>query len=203
MTLALDCPEFEDQHCNRVCTALAFACEIEDFDDFVDPRRLFNCCLGLESSKYVLEKILREEKNSKKRKLGEEKGETAALPSIQIALSSLTLSLEDEEIQAALLRTDTEKDKVVQKFMQSKQFSDLQLIQYFKSFELLRRWMMKHHNLVVDFSNLDFEKIDNEILIDEAKEQEETEADAAVEKDSAGKDTIGGKDTDESTVPPS
>lgn len=96
-----------------------------------------------------------------------------------------------------------EKDKVVQKFMQSKQFSDLQLIQYFKIFELLRRWMMKHHSLVVDFSNLDFEKIDNEILIDEAKEQEETEADAVVEKDSAGKDTIGGKDTDESTVPPS
>ena len=29
---------------------------------------------------------------------------------------------------------------------------------------------MKHHNLVVDFSNLDFEKIDTEILIDEAKE---------------------------------
>ena len=32
---------------------------------------------------------------------------------------------------------------------------------------------MKHHSLVVDFSNLDFETINIEILADEAKEQEE------------------------------
>ena len=62
---------------------------------------------------------------------------------------------------------------------------------------------MKHHSLVVDFSYLDFEKIDTEILADEAKEQEETEVDAIVEKNSTGKDTIGGKDIDESAVPPS
>ena len=62
---------------------------------------------------------------------------------------------------------------------------------------------MKHHNLVVDFSNLDFENIDIEILADEAKEQEETKANAVVEKDFARKDTVGGKDTDESAVPPS
>ena len=42
----------------------------------------------------------------------------------------------DEKIQAALLRTNAEKDKVVQKFMQLEQFSDLQFIQYFKGFEL-------------------------------------------------------------------
>ena len=76
----------------------------------------------------------------------------------------------DKEIQVALLRTDVEKDKVVQKVMQSEQFWDLQFIQYFKGFELLRRWTMKHHSLVVDFSYLDFEKIDTEILADEAKE---------------------------------
>ena len=87
--------------------------------------------------------------------------------------------------------------------MQLEQFLDLQFIQYFKGFELLWRWMMKHHNLVVDFSNLDFEKIDIEILADEAKEQEETEVDAIVEKDFAGKDTVERKDTDESTVSPS
>ena len=109
----------------------------------------------------------------------------------------------DGEIQVANLRIDAKKDKVVQKFMQSEHFSDLQFIQYFKSFELLWRWTMKHHNLVVDFSNLDFEKIDIEILVDEAKEQEETKANAVVEKDFARKDTVGGKDTDESAVPPS
>lgn len=48
--------------------------------------------------------------------------------------------------------------------MKSEQFSNLQLIQYFKGFELLRTWTMKHHHLAIDFSNLDFEKIDTEIL---------------------------------------
>nr|POE92652.1 hypothetical protein CFP56_36918 [Quercus suber] len=35
-------------------------------------------------------------------------------------------------------------------------------------------WTMKHHNLAIDFSNLNFETIDTEILADEAKELEET-----------------------------
>ena len=42
---------------------------------------------------------------------------------------------------------------------------------------------MKHHNLLMDFSNLDFKKIDTEVLADEAKEQEETETSAVMEKD--------------------
>ena len=39
---------------------------------------------------------------------------------------------------------------------------------------------MKHHGLVVDFSNLNFEKIDTEILVYEVQELEETDAAAAV-----------------------
>jgi len=35
---------------------------------------------------------------------------------------------------------------------------------------------MKHHSLAMDFSNLDFETIDTEILANEAKEQEEATA---------------------------
>lgn len=46
---------------------------------------------------------------------------------------------------------------------------------------------MKHHSSAVDFSNLDFEKIDTEILADEAKELGETSM-AAI---------IGGGDTGE------
>ena len=38
----------------------------------------------------------------------------------------------DEEIQAILLKIDEERDKVVQKFKQSEEFSDLQFMQYFK-----------------------------------------------------------------------
>nr|POF16847.1 hypothetical protein CFP56_17416 [Quercus suber] len=84
----------------------------------------------------------------------------------------------DEEIQATLLKTDEERDKVIQRFKQSEKFSNLQFMQYFKGFELLRRWTMKHHSLAVYFSSLDFEKIDTKILEDEAKELEEAESSA-------------------------
>ena len=50
----------------------------------------------------------------------------------------------DEEFQVSLLKTDMEKDKVIQKFKQSDDFSGLQFIQYFKGIELLRQWTMKH-----------------------------------------------------------
>ena len=63
--------------------------------------------------------------------------------------------------------------------MKSKHFFDLQFIQYYEGFELLRRWMMKHHSQDVDFSNLDFEVVDIEVLADETKEQEETTTVAA------------------------
>lgn len=38
-------------------------------------------------------------------------------------------------------------------------------------FELLRRWMIKHHDHVADFANLDFEAIDTEVLTDEVNEK--------------------------------
>lgn len=44
----------------------------------------------------------------------------------------------DEEIQVALLKTNDERDKIIQKFKQLEEFSDLQFMQYFKGFELLR-----------------------------------------------------------------
>ena len=44
--IALDRPDLEDKNCHRVRAALAYACEIEDFDNLVDPHRLFDCYLG-------------------------------------------------------------------------------------------------------------------------------------------------------------
>ena len=108
----------------------------------------------------------------------------------------------DEEIQAALLKTNEERDKTIQKLKQSEEFLDLQFMQYFKGFELLRWWTMKHHSLAVDFSSLDFEMIDAEIREDEAKEQEEIES-GSMEKDLTVNKAIDGKDGDESTLPPS
>ena len=61
--VALDRPELEDQHRHRVRVALAFTYEIKDFVDLVNPCHLFDCCLGPEPSKYVLEKIHQEEKS--------------------------------------------------------------------------------------------------------------------------------------------
>ena len=85
----------------------------------------------------------------------------------------------DEEVQATLLRMDEEREKVISKFLESDRFSDMQFEQYFKGFELLRRWMMKHHSHVANFANMDFEAIDIEILADEANEKEgETIAEA-------------------------
>ena len=97
-----------------------------------------------------------------------------------LKVEKLLVVQKDEEVQVALLRTSAEQEKVVDQFMKSEHFSDLQFIQYFKGFELLRRWTMKHHSLVVDFSNLNFKKIDTEILTNEAKELEETDTAAAI-----------------------
>ena len=97
-----------------------------------------------------------------------------------LKVEKLLVVQKDEEVQVALLRTSAEQEKVVDQFMKSEHFSDLQLIQYFKGFELLRRWTMKHHSLVVDFSNLNIEKIDTKILTDKAKELEETDTAAAI-----------------------
>ena len=52
----------------------------------------------------------------------------------------------DEEVQVALLKMDKECEKVIAKFLESDCFSDLQFVQYFKCFELLRRCMIKHHS---------------------------------------------------------
>ena len=59
----LDHPDLEDKHRHWVRVALAYTREIEDFDNLVDPRHLFDCCLGPEPSKYILEKICQEEKS--------------------------------------------------------------------------------------------------------------------------------------------
>ena len=57
------CSKLESQYCDWIRAALAFVREIEDFDDLVNAHHLFDCCLGLEPTKYVLEKIYQEEKS--------------------------------------------------------------------------------------------------------------------------------------------
>ena len=71
-------------------------------------------------------------------------------------------------------------------------------MQYFKGFKLLRQWTLKHHSLAIDFSSLVFEKIDTEILEDEAKELEGAES-SAPKKEKVVED----KGVDGSSAPPS
>nr|POF03580.1 hypothetical protein CFP56_32532 [Quercus suber] len=89
-----------------------------------------------------------------------------------LCVEKMLVIQKDEKIQAALLRTSAEREKVDD----------------------------KHHSLAVDFSNLDFEKIDTKILVDEAKEQEEIEVDVAGGKDATITDRDQG---DKATMPPS
>ena len=56
--------DLESHYQSRVEAALEFARRINDFDDFVDPHRLYDRYLRPGPSEYVLRKILREEKNT-------------------------------------------------------------------------------------------------------------------------------------------
>ena len=67
---------------------------------------------------------------------------------------------------------DEECEKVIARFLEFDRIFNMQFEQYFMGFELFCRWMMKHHSLVVDFTNLDLEVVDIEILADEANERE-------------------------------
>ena len=53
----------KDRYQGWVQAAPEFSFMIEDFDDLVDPRHLYDCCLGPEPSEHVLKKILWKEKN--------------------------------------------------------------------------------------------------------------------------------------------
>ena len=132
--------------------------------------------LEVESSRLRKDLIEAMDETNKERKKIKELSEA-------LRVERMLIIQKDEEIQVALLKTDTKQEKVIQQFTKSEHFSDVQLIQYFKGFKLLCRWMMKHHSLAVDFSNLDFETIDPEILADEAKEQEEATAAATKGED--------------------
>nr|POE87658.1 hypothetical protein CFP56_51744 [Quercus suber] len=147
--------------------------------------------------------------DSKKRKLSDEKVETAALPPIHTTPSSPTLSLKVIAFTPPTTHVKG-KGKIGRSVWDDRATAmgrahnvitddELKGLLSIPFHELVSHHIHKlHHSLVVDFSSLDFEKIDIEILVDEAKEQEEAEADT-MEKDLATK----GKDTNESVIPPS
>ena len=57
--------------------------------------------------------------------------------------------------------------KAVHAFQLTNEYNEILFGQYFKGFELLRRYLVKH-SLETDMKDLDFEAIDKEIKVDEA-----------------------------------
>ena len=52
-----DRPLLEERYQGWIKAGLEFAVTVDDFDDLVDPRCLYECCLGPEPSVYILKKI--------------------------------------------------------------------------------------------------------------------------------------------------
>ena len=73
----------------------------------------------------------------------------------------------DEQIAAARERAKGLAAKAVEGFQQTKEYNTVLFSWYFKGFELLRRYFIKHPS-GVDLEKLDLEEVDKEMAADEA-----------------------------------
>ena len=81
--------------------------------------------------------------------------------------------------------------KAVTAFQTTEEYDPILFQWYFKGFELLRRYMIKH-SPGVDLENLDFEAVDKEMEEDEAAQASaQTVASTGVEPSQANKDDSG------------
>ena len=78
------------------------------------------------------------------------------------------LTLEkDEQLQIAKEKIKTVDAKTFEAFQQTKEYNTVLFSWYYKDFELLRRYFVKHPSKV-DLENLDLEEVDQEMVADEA-----------------------------------
>ena len=78
------------------------------------------------------------------------------------------LTLEkDDQLLAAKEKLKTIATRSVKAFQQTDEYNTVLFSWYFKGFELLRRYLVKHPT-GVDLQNLDLEVVDQEMAIDEA-----------------------------------
>ena len=73
--------------------------------------------------------------------------------------------LKDKLIDEALLKIDKASSEAVEKFKVSDEYSDKLCDYYVEGFELFRKYLAKHHP-DLDFSKLDMEAVEKEILAD-------------------------------------
>ena len=96
----------------------------------------------------------------------------------------------DEQLATAKERTKGIAAKAIEGFQQTEEYNTVLFSWYFKGFELLRRYFMKHPS-GVDLENVDLKEVDKEMATDEAAQSSTTETDApenAPETDGAAAD---------------
>ena len=80
------------------------------------------------------------------------------------------LTLEkDEQLQAAKEKLKTITTKAVEAFQQTEEYNTVLFSWYYKGFELLRRYLVKHPSRV-NLENMDMEVVDQEMAVDEASQ---------------------------------
>ena len=75
----------------------------------------------------------------------------------------------DEKLQADKEKLKTIATKSVKAFQQTKKYNTVLFNWYYKGFELLRQYLVKHPSRV-DLKNLDMEVVDQEMAMDEASQ---------------------------------
>ena len=83
----------------------------------------------------------------------------------------------DEQLLAAKEKIKTIVAKAVEAFQRTDEHNTMLFSWYFKGFELLRRYLVKH-SVGVDMENLDLEEVDREMATDKASQFTALEGDA-------------------------
>ena len=106
----------------------------------------------------------------------------------QLESEKLVVKQKDDLLANAGQRMKITIAKAVTAFQTTKEYNTILLQWYFKGFELLRRYMIKHGS-GVDLENLDFEAVDREMEEDEAAQAlAQTAASTGVEPPQAERD---------------
>ena len=83
----------------------------------------------------------------------------------------------DERLQAVKEKLKTIATKAVEAFQQTEEYNTVLFNWYFKGFELLRKYFVKHPTRV-DLENLDLEEVDKEMATNKASQSTAPEGDA-------------------------
>ena len=140
-------------------------------------------------------KALEKENSTLKKDLIESMDEATTLKEKIKALNSdlrveRQLNLEkDDQLQVAKEKLKTIAARSVEAFQQTEEYSTVLFSWYFKGFELLRRYLVKHP-IGVDLPSLDLEVVDQEMAADEAAQSLAPEGDAPAAGDAPETDDL-------------